>query len=239
MWDAVVATASWLVDAVFPHRCAACRRVAADALCPDCVAVVSALPRPSSWNEPYGRCSAAFTHSGLVRTLILAGKYGGQRRALAALAALGAERLVDLRQGSSPEAIVAVPLGPRRRRRRGYNQAAVVADQVAALAPHAPRDDRLRRVRETPSQVGRSRAERLTNLVDAFEWVGPRLGGWVWLVDDVVSTGATLRAAATALQRAGAVRIEAVALASSGAGERREWARIEAGSSLVPPASAH
>lgn len=178
---------------------------------------------PSPQDTPYGRCSGPFYFEGLVRRLVHQGKYRGRRRALAVLAALGAERLYPLfAAGSAPELVVAVPLGRRRRRQRGYNQAAVVADQVAALVPSVPRRDALRRVRETRPQVGQDRTQRARNLVDAFAWSDARLRGTVWLVDDVATTGATLNAAAAALQRAGAVRIEAVALAIAPGPQPRE-----------------
>jgi ComF family protein len=188
------------------------------------------LPLPPARGQPYGAVRAAFTYGGPVRQAVWRGKYRGDRRALSALAAVGAERLGPaLLATGIPSAIVAVPLGARRRRVRGYNQAEVVARQLARLVPSVPLLAGLSRVRETPPQVGRGAEQRRRNLAGAFAWTGPALGGTVWLVDDVVTTGATFAAAAAALQRAGAVRIEAVAAGFAPAGPPTEWPHIVAG----------
>ena len=97
-----------------------------------------------------------------------------------------------------------MPLGARRRRVRGYNQAEVVARQLARLVPSVPLLAGLSRVRETPPQVGRGAEQRRRNLAGAFAWTGPALGGTVWLVDDVVTTGATLSECAATLFDGGA-----------------------------------
>jgi ComF family protein len=111
-------------------------------------------------------------------------------------------------------ALVAVPLGQARLRARGYDQAARLADHLAR-ASGAPRLRRaLRRVKETPPQVGRSRAGRAANLAGAFVADPDRVAGRdLVLVDDVVTTGATVEAAARALRQAGARRVTVVALA--------------------------
>jgi ComF family protein len=136
------------------------------------------------------------------------------------LAAVAAERLAPRLLGAgSPEAVVAVPLGSRRHRLRGFNQAEVAAAAICAVCGLPPPCRGLRRVRETPPQVGLDGETRRRNLGAAFRWErAPLRGGTVWLVDDVVTTGATLAAAAAALQQAGAGRIEAVAVAAA---ERR------------------
>jgi len=128
------------------------------------------------------------------------------------LGSVAAERVLPgLLAGGPPEVIVPVPLSGRRRRERGYNQAEVAAAALARLVGMAPVLRGLVRVRETPPQVGRGAAARRSNLEGAFAWLGSPLVGTVWLVDDVLTTGATLGAAAQALQQGGAARIEAVA----------------------------
>jgi ComF family protein len=105
-----------------------------------------------------------------------------------------------------------VPLSRERLRERGYNQAWELARRLARRLGLAARADVLQRSRDTPHQIGMSRAEREHNLRDAF-WIEPvqrwRLqGAHVALIDDVLTTGATAHAAALALTRAGAARVD-------------------------------
>jgi ComF family protein len=109
--------------------------------------------------------------------------------------------------------VVPVPLHSARHRQRGYNQADLLAAPVAealglALVHH------LVRQRPTPPQVGLGRESRRRNLVDAFSWTGPALEGVVVLVvDDVITTGATLAEVAATLTAAGATGVIGLALA--------------------------
>jgi ComF family protein len=110
--------------------------------------------------------------------------------------------------------VVPVPLGRKRMRERGYNQVGLVARPMAALTgwQYAPRA--LVRARETKSQVGLSAVERQENMRDAFR-SDPRLvaGRTVLLLDDVVTTGATLKACADALLLSKARAVYAVTIA--------------------------
>ncbi|HEU4829002.1 MAG TPA: double zinc ribbon domain-containing protein [Gemmatimonadales bacterium] len=107
--------------------------------------------------------------------------------------------------------LVPVPLGSRRFRKRGYNQSERIA---AALSrgTGAPVRDVLRRMRETPSQTALTPEQRAANVAGAFTATAPLAGRCV-LVDDVFTTGATLLAAAAALEAAGAEQVDAVTFA--------------------------
>jgi ComF family protein len=102
--------------------------------------------------------------------------------------------------------IVPVPLHPRRLRERGYNQAALLAHQLGSAAQIAVRCDVLRRHRYTRSQTHLNAEQRNQNVQGAFSWVERRdtlralSGKQVLLVDDVTTTGATLRACAQVLR---------------------------------------
>jgi ComF family protein len=111
-------------------------------------------------------------------------------------------------------AVVSVPLGRGRRIARGYDQAALVADRLARAAGRPRLRTVLARIRETPPQVGRTRAERAGNVAGAFRATGAAVRGRdLVLVDDVVTTGATADAAAEELRRAGARSVTVIALA--------------------------
>ncbi|MCW4151062.1 ComF family protein [Halomonas sp. 18H] len=110
----------------------------------------------------------------------------------------------------SPQGLVAVPLHDRRARQRGFDQAQWLARRLAAR-----RDMPLykaRRLRDTPSQRGLDRRQRRRNLRAAFHVEG-ELPAHVALLDDVMTTGATLDALARACQQAGARRVEVWAMA--------------------------
>ncbi len=109
--------------------------------------------------------------------------------------------------------LVPVPLHPRRQGARGYNQAEVVARAIHNAFPDTRVVRALRRVRATPTQTLLSRAERLRNLRGAFRCAGPPPDGRMVLIDDVLTTGATLNAAAAALRRARPGPISAFTLA--------------------------
>ncbi len=110
--------------------------------------------------------------------------------------------------------VVPVPLGRIRQRERGYNQAGLISWplSLALDVRHAP--DVLMRTRETPSQVGMSRQERLENVRAAFAASGGLVDGRsVLLVDDVATTGATLSSCAEALLAVGARDVHALTVA--------------------------
>lgn len=119
----------------------------------------------------------------------------------------------------APSLVVPVPLHPRRLRRRGFNPAAQLARELARSWGAACDPVALARVRDTPSQTGLDRRARARNVARAFRpRPGLRLPRRVALVDDVVTTGATLDEAARALRRAGARRVIAVCAARTPAG---------------------
>lgn len=107
--------------------------------------------------------------------------------------------------------LIPVPLGPRRRRRRGYNQSERLARALGRLSG-LPVADRLVRIRDTRSQSSLAPEARQANVRGVFRAAGVR-GRRVVLVDDVFTTGATLVAAAEAARIAGAERVEAVTFA--------------------------
>jgi ComF family protein len=215
-----------LLDLLYPPRCAACGEGGGEPFCPTCLEAVEPVPEGCPRCGRPGRAAAcgpclvrppafdALQAGGLfggpLADAVHALKYGDRPAVARPLAHWLAARVV-LPPGA---ALVAVPLGRGRLRTRGYDQAARLADHLARVTG-APRLQRaLRRVRETPPQVGRSRAQRAGNVAGAFA-ADPRLvaGRELVLVDDVVTTGATADEAARALRHAGAGRITVVALA--------------------------
>jgi ComF family protein len=209
----LAALARLFLDAVAPKRCAGCDAVSDRSICANCDASMHALPLPAVRRMRQGSGFAAFEFTGPVRAALHRGKYGGDRQALSELAAMTTSRLGGPRL-FTPDAVVAVPLGLRRRRQRGYNQAELIAS-VIAEARDVPVFDDLVRTRDTPPQTARDEATRRGNVAGAFAWTGKALdGAYLWLVDDVLTTGATVEAAAATLADAGASLIDVVVVAA-------------------------
>jgi ComF family protein len=111
-----------------------------------------------------------------------------------------------------PPVLCPVPLHWTRQFTRGFNQAEVLATAVSA-ARGWPVASLLRRMRPTGAQAKRCSAERRRALDDAFAWCGDRIPLRVVLVDDVVTTGATLDACARVLREVGVARVDAITIA--------------------------
>lgn len=222
-----------LLDVVLPPACAACGLPGAVA-CAACLAALEPLPPP--WCEgcgvpvpvPVPRCAGcrgrvrgarqAVAYAGPAPPLVAALK-DGRRRGVAAVIA----RAIVAAVPPPPDdvALVAVPLGPRRARQRGFNQSALIADELGR-AWGRPVVPALIRVREGADQRGARATARLRQVSGAF---AARSGGpppaAVWLVDDVHTTGATLADCARALRAAGTATVGAVCFARVVAGEWR------------------
>jgi ComF family protein len=186
-------------------KCVRCGRVfqadeAEDHFCGNC------LDRPPDFDL----ARAAAGHSGPLAQAVRGFKYN-RRLSLGP----GLSRLLTgvLRELDRPgDLVVPVPLHRRRLRERGFNQAWLLARRAARDLGLPARGDWLRRIRFTPPQVGLSDSERRANMRGAFS-AGPRAdftGRRVILVDDVLTTGATVDACARVLKAAGAETVTVV-----------------------------
>jgi ComF family protein len=111
------------------------------------------------------------------------------------------------------DAIVPVPLHPARRRQRGYDQSELLARGLSDRTRIPLRVDFVARTRETHAQVGLNAAQRQANMHNAFAATGRCSGQHLLLIDDVYTTGATMRACAAALRAAGAATVCGLTLA--------------------------
>jgi ComF family protein len=200
-------------DFIFPLECIACGRSGRHC-CDACLSVVPIMPR--FWNEPELRASAAFAYGHpLVRRLLHDLKFERWTCAENAIATCVRRWCVKIGTSWCPkEAIVLpVPLHESRLRERGFNQALLLSNVVAASLGAPCRDSWLKRNLRTKPQTGsKNRAE---NVAGAF-WASlpsSAKGRPILLVDDVWTTGATMRECAKALRAAGAGSVQGFALA--------------------------
>ena len=194
-----------MIELLLAPRCAGCDAPGAW-LCLDC--------RDACEPERRGRVHAAGTYGGPLRRSIHRFKYQGERALAAELGALVASRIAaDLARGTVLDVVVPAVSHVARARERGFDHATLLAAGVAArtgLPLRAP----LRRVRASTPQVKLDRAARATNVRGAFiSEAGSLRGLRVALVDDVVTTGATIAAASGALRAAGARSVHAYVVA--------------------------
>lgn len=236
---AIIACGRQAADMLIPAVCVACNTplAAHDTLCPACWQDVDfirpplcdrlGIPLPFDTGgamvsakalaepPPYGRARAIARYSGVMRELIHGLKYGDQHHAVRLfarwLASAGAEILVET------DLIVPVPLSRRKLWMRRFNQSALVARALSVETGITQNTLLLERVRHTASQVGLTLDQRQRNVQGAFAvpltQVSRVRGRAVTLVDDVITTGATVGAATRALKAAGARRVDVLALA--------------------------
>jgi competence protein ComFC len=211
----VVSTSSFIVDLIFPPRCAGCGRVG-EVWCERCVSVVNTVPPLLNLPHPPTLHSAAATgkHIGKLQDAIHALKYENARSIARPLAERMAHVLEHLQWAF--DVIVPVPVGDARLRERGYNQAGLIAEALAQEVGVAVQPSLLKRTRETRSQVGLTAEERRQNVSDAFA-AHPTLlvQKSILLIDDVYTTGATLGACAEALRAVGAREVFALTVTAA------------------------
>ena len=169
---------------------------------------------------PYSGARAFGAYSSELSRIIQALKFGGRRNLAGLLAPLLASTLVESWPERGIDLIVPVPLHAKRRRERGYNQAALLSRPLAHLVGIPCCERALARVRSTSPQVGLSDVERARNLHHAFRCMCPALveGMRVLLVDDVMTTGSTVASASEALIEGGALRVSVLTVARAAPG---------------------
>jgi ComF family protein len=226
------------LDLALPPLCASCREpVEGRGLCPSCWSKLSFITRPycerlgipfaydpgpgilsmEAIADPpsYNRARAAVRFDEISRALVHSLKYG-DRLDLAPMmgrwmSRAGHEILAEA------DALVPVPLHWRRQWARRFNQSAMLATAISAQSGVAIAARALTRIKATVQQVGLSRSERASNVQGAFkvpeESKGAVVGRRLVLIDDVLTSGATVDGCARALNRAGAANVDVLIFA--------------------------
>lgn len=166
----------------------------------------TAIAPPDLW--PCDRWFAAFEYAPPVDFLVHALKYRGQLATGRVLGVLLGDCIVRHRLHFDVDVVVPVPLHPVRHAERGFNQSAELGYWVARQAGRRFCEGAVTRVRHTGPQVGLRLDDRRANLAGAFSCAASLAGLRVAVVDDVLTTGSTARAIATALREAGAASVD-------------------------------
>jgi ComF family protein len=221
-----------LAGLFFPQACLACHEPLVSGEAQLCTACRTELPYtdyhllpPASnplarrfWGKlpvRYTLSYLRFLRHGRVQQLLHQLKYQGQSQVGNALGQLYGAELAAAGFGHEFGLIVPVPLHRRKLARRGYNQAEAFATGLAAMLPCPSAAHALRRTEHTASQTRKGRAERWRNVATVFEVAEPSAvtGRHILLVDDVLTTGATLEACGAALLAAGASAVSIATIA--------------------------
>jgi ComF family protein len=220
------------VDLLFPRCCEACERVLVGnetVICTDCRAT---LPRMESDSTLQASLAAkfvgyrdikgvysylAFRKKGRVQNLLHALKYKGRQEVGVLLGKMTANELAAIGRFPPADLIVSVPLHKDRLLERGYNQSDAFARGLSEATNIPWSGEVLRRIRYTQSQTGKSKTERRKNVEGIFEAVEKDrvVGKSILLVDDVLTTGATLEASAEALIQGGCTTIYIMTIAAA------------------------
>ena len=210
------------LDLLFPLQCLGCQREG-NLLCAQCRDGLNKLIPPfcTVCAQPSARslCNwcrrtplaidglrAPYLMQGPIQQAIYSLKYRSVRAIAPELAQLLAQFI--MRRRITGDLLVPVPLHSRRLRSRGYNQSALLAQELAKLTGLSVDERLVFRTRDAPPQVhAASREQRRSNVEDSFQCNDSLTGESVILVDDVVTTGSTLSACAAALRDAGAVSV--------------------------------
>jgi ComF family protein len=223
-----------LLDLIFPPCCAICKKNSRKIICDDCLSKVVYIKTPicrvcgkprdkyfagdlcedcSRESMPFEIARSVVLYDGAMKEAIHKFKFEGKRSLSLPLG----EFLVDyLKRGYIPvkkiDAIIPLPLSKKRERQRGYNQSELLAREVAKHFSVDIDSSSLRKVKDITPQFELSRKDRLSNVKGAFR-SSPLKEKSILLVDDIFTTGATVREASRALKEAGAASVYVLTLA--------------------------
>jgi ComF family protein len=211
-----------IVDLIFPKMCIGCRKegeyicdkcrkqiVRPESICPICC-----KPSIDGWIHPrcksrYGmdRLVVGLSYKGLVQKCLKKVKYKSNWNIVECLYKLCEFEVI-------PEMVVTyVPMWDKKQQERGFNQAEIVADFAVSLPGVSRKVELLERGKETKPMFGLSKIERQDNIVNAFRFVGSSCPERVLIVDDVWTTGATMRECAKILKQNGVKDVWGLTLA--------------------------
>lgn len=239
MYEKMTAPARMAEDLVFPRRCPVCDRPVRPfgaLICRTCEGMLQRVQAPVCrrcgkqlhsaaenlcrdcrvLSHVFERGNTVFTYHSAAGG-IFRFKYKGRQEYGTYYGRCMARKLLESTDGGAgrPDFLVPVPVSARRLKKRGYNQALVLAREISRQTGIPVREDVLRRVTDTLPMKNMTPAERQNNLKKAFQAFGNDVElNSIMLIDDIYTTGATMDACAHALYRQGARRVCFITLAA-------------------------
>ncbi|HMQ08378.1 MAG TPA: phosphoribosyltransferase family protein [Saprospiraceae bacterium] len=215
---------------LYPDLCMACSREAPTQGSDFCLFCQMDLPFTNHFNLKensllrrfYGRLQLEsgaalfyFTKDSQVQNMLHGLKYKGQSKTAIKLGRLAAKKWMESGLFSTPDFIVPVPITPKRKKKRGYNQAFVFGEGVSVEMGIPCFENILFKTNETDSQTSKTRMERLKNVQNAFslQQSDGLKNSHILIVDDVITTGATIEACIIQLEKVENVRFSVLTAA--------------------------
>lgn len=211
-----------VLNILFPPRCPFCGKVGSVGICKECWKKLSRTEDPERQLSG-SRCVSPFWYEGIVRNGILHFKFCGGSAAADTLGMLIAECAADRFSGAF-DTVTWVPVSGKRLRKRGYDQARLLAEAACRRWNMKP-ERLLRKSSDNPAQSGLDgAAARRANVLGVYDPVSDKkiIHRRILLVDDVVTTGATLNECVRVLQDAGAADVMCVTLARARLGHKAD-----------------
>ena len=206
----------FLIDLFYPYKCVFCETVLKDTdICRDCEKDLPYTKGDSTIQKfPFiKKCLSPLYYKDNVRDAVLRYKFFGNESYSIRFGIIMADCIENNLDCGSIDVISWVPLSRKRLRKRGYNQSRLLAKEISARVD-VPCGETLKKIRNNPAQSGiRDKDARAKNVVGAYEVAADVKGKYVLLIDDVVTTGATLSECARMLVKAGAKEVYAATLA--------------------------
>ncbi|MBQ2061344.1 MAG: ComF family protein [Oscillospiraceae bacterium] len=207
-----------MADFFFPRRCPFCGGAAAggELMCRKCRATLPFTGGHALQKGTFGRCASPLWYEGGVRKAVLDYKFRGKLGALECFGQLMAQCAAE-ELGGEFDAVTWVPISKKRLRKRHFDQSRFLAASLC-VDWHVPPVETLRKIVDNPPQSGtEDPARRRANVLGVYEAVSPaEIAGKRWLlVDDVVTTGATLTECVRVLKAAGAADVVCLTLAAT------------------------
>ncbi len=209
---------AWLLDLIYPPKCAFCGKLLGkdeSDLCGRCRKNLPEVSGSIKRGEAFRQCWSVYYYEGAVVDSIHRFKFGGMQQYAQVYGRLIAMAL--LRSKVEFDVLTWVPISRKRRRKRGYEQTYLIAKTVAAELGCACVPTLKKAVDKPPQFTKKGAAERRANVLNVFQAVHPErfCGKRVLLIDDIITTGATLGECSKILRIAGAAQVECATLAAT------------------------